>query len=279
MTRIIQISDPHVVLRGQLAYGQVATHEALADCVETINRTLPVIGPVDMAIVTGDLTDFGTDEEYQLFRDIMAPLEMPYRVIPGNHDHVATMQRSFTDQDWMPQSGPVNWTVEFADLAVIGLDSNVEGKAHGHLSDASLDFLTAALATANGKPVIVAVHHPPILTGIEKMDSQNLRDSRKLQTILSEYHGELRLVCGHIHRNIVAPFGSVICQIAPGTSHAVTMDQRVGAPNCLTKEPGAFLLHEMRGGILTHSIPVGEFDGPHLFYPDKNQSPNSVAGT
>ena len=51
MTRIIQISDPHIVPHGQLAYGQVDTAKALTDCVETINRSLPEIGPVDMVIV------------------------------------------------------------------------------------------------------------------------------------------------------------------------------------------------------------------------------------
>ena len=269
MTKIIQISDPHIVPDGQLAYGQVDTATALASCVETINRFLSDIGPVDMAFVAGDLTDFGTEEEYQRFRDIMEPLAIPYRAFPGNHDDVAVMRRCFADQDWIPETGPINWTAAFDDLVVIGLDSNVEGKAHGHLSDVSLEFLSAALATNNGKPMIVAVHHPPILTGIERMDIQNLRDGRRLQSILSAYQGELRLVCGHVHRNIVAPFGTVICQIGPGVSHAVSLDLRVGAPNCLTKEPGGFLLHEIRGGILTHSIPVGHYDGPYLFYPAK----------
>ncbi len=268
MTRIIQISDPHIVPKGELAYGRVDTAGPLRACVETINRILPDIGPVDMAFVAGDLTDFGTAEEYQRFRDIMEPLEIPYRAIPGNHDNVAAMRTSFADQDWMPETGPINWTTEFSDLVVIGLDSSVGGKAHGHLSDTTLDYLHDKLATLRGEPVIVAIHHPPILTGKEKMDIQNLRDSGKLQTILSGYQGQLRLVCGHVHRNIVALFGSVICQIGPGTSHAVSMDLRVGAPNCLTKEPGAFLLHEVRGGILTHCIPIGQFDGPHLFYPD-----------
>lgn len=269
MTRIIQISDPHIVPTGELAYGRVDTAAPLKACVETINRILPDIGPVDMAIVTGDLTDFGTAQEYQRFRDIMEPLAIPYRAIPGNHDNVRMMRAGFADQEWMPKSGPINWSVEFNELALIGLDTNVEGKAHGHLTDATLGYLQKQLSAMNKKSVIVAIHHPPVLTGIEKMDIQNLRNSKKLQTILSKFQGELRLVCGHIHRNIVAPFGNVICQIAPGTSHAVSMDLRVGAPNCLTKEPGGFLLHEMRGGILTHTIPIGQFDGPHLFYPDK----------
>ena len=86
MTRIIQISDPHIVPNGQLAYGEVDTAVALASCVETIDRLLSEIGSVDLVIVTGDITDFGTKEEYQRFREIMGHLSLPYRVIPGNHE-------------------------------------------------------------------------------------------------------------------------------------------------------------------------------------------------
>ena len=267
MTRVIQISDPHIEPYGQLAYGQVDTAKALADCVETINRSLSEIGPVDMVIVAGDLTDFGTAEEYKRFRTLMEPLELPFRAVPGNHDNVAEMRACFSDQLWMPTEGPINWTLDFDDLVLIGLDSSLAGKAHGHLSNTTLSFLSKTLDAKESKPVIVTVHHPPVLTGIEKMDIQNLRDSEQLKTILSEYGGELRLTCGHVHRNIVAPFGDVICQIAPGVSHAVTMDLRNGAPNCLTKEPGGFLLHEIRGGIMTYHIHVGLHPGPFLFYP------------
>ncbi len=267
MTRIIQISDPHIVPKGQLAYSQVDTVAALANCVETINRLLTQIGPVDLAIVTGDITDFGTKEEYLRFREIMEPLRLPYRLIPGNHDNVVNMRACFSDQPWMSSEGPINWTFKFNDLVLIALDSSIAGRAHGNLSDNTLSFLADTLELQNGLPIIVAIHHPPIAIGIEKMDIQNLRDSGKLEAILSGYSGELRLICGHVHRNIVAPFGSIICQIAPGVSHAVSMDLRPGAPNCLTKEPGGFLLHEVRNGIVSHHIPTGQFAGPFLFYP------------
>ncbi len=268
MTKIIQISDPHIVPHGQLAYDRVDTAPPLAECVDTINRMLPQIGPIDMAIVTGDLTDFGTTEEYQRFRDIMAPLQIPYRVIPGNHDTPEAMRAGFSDQDWMPKTGPLNWIQHFADLTLIGLDSTVDGAAHGHLTNATLKYLQEQLNALQNKLVIVALHHPPFLTGKEKMDIQNLRESSALKDIVSAYQGELKLICGHVHRNIVTLFGNVICQIAPGTSHAVTMDLRVDAPNCLTKEPGGFLLHETRGGLVSHAIPIGKFDGPWLFYPN-----------
>ena len=107
MTKIIQISDPHIVPEGQLAYDRVDTAAALAEAVATVNRLLPQIGPVDMAVVTGDLTDFGTPDEYRRFRRILEPLAIPYRAIPGNHDDREVMRAAFSDQGWMPSEGPI----------------------------------------------------------------------------------------------------------------------------------------------------------------------------
>ena len=268
MTKIIQISDPHIVAQGELAYGHVDTATALKKCVEKIWRILPEIGPIDMIIFTGDLTDFGKEEEYLLFRKIVEELDIPYQAIPGNHDNKLAMQKVFSDQDWMPKKGPINWEIDFNDLKIIALDTSITGMAHGYLKNISLDFLKSSLSSAKEKQVLVATHHPPILTGIEKMDIQNLRESAEFNKILSGYSGKLKLICGHIHRNIVGQFGDIFCQIAPGVSHAVTMDLRKGAPNCFTKEPGSFLLHEIQNGILSHQILVDNYDGPFLFYPE-----------
>ena len=104
--------------------------------------------------------------------------------------------------------GRANQLGNFQDLKVIALDTSIIGTAHGYLETASLNFLRSALNSAKEKPVIVATHHPPVMTGIEKMDIQNLRDSDELKEILSTYKGELKLICGHIHRNIVTQFGN-----------------------------------------------------------------------
>lgn len=265
MTKIIQLSDPHIVPEGQFAYGQVDTGGALAKAVAHVNHMLPQIGPVDLAIVTGDLTDFGTAEEYDRFRKLMEPLEVPYLAVPGNHDDRETMRASFSDQDWMPTEGPIDWVADLPDFAVVGLDTRVPGSPHGHLSESSLDFLKGHLARLAGKPVLIGLHHPPFLTGIHGMDIQHLRETDALREILSSYAGEVRLVCGHVHRNVTKLFGDVICMIAPGTSHAVTLEHRFEAENSLTVEPSGFMLHEWRDGFVSHTIPIGTFDGPHPF--------------
>lgn len=268
MSKIIQITDTHIVPDGQLAYGKVDTSAALADAVTTINRLLPQIGPVDLVVVTGDLTDFGSMEEYRRFRDIMAPLVIPYRAVPGNHDDRETMRDAFADQDWMPKAGPIDWIVELSDFVLVGLDTLVQGAPYGQLSEQSLAFLKESMDRHPKKPFLVGLHHPPFATGIQAMDNQNLRQAEPLRDILSTHPGGARLICGHVHRNVVTEWGGVICQIAPGVSHAVTLEQRVDATNTLTIEPGGFMLHEMREeSLVSHHIQVGPFEGPYPFYP------------
>ena len=268
MSKIIQITDTHIVPDGELAYGKVDTAAALAAAVETINRILPQIDPVDLVVVTGDLTDFGSEEEYRRFRDIMAPLVVPYRAIPGNHDHRETMRAAFADQDWMPKDGPIDWIEELTDVVLVGLDTLVQGSSHGQLDEGSLAFLRESFASHPAKPFLIGLHHPPFTTGIHGMDIRNLLQSEPLRDLLRAHSGGVRLICGHVHRNIVTEWGGVICQIAPGIAHAVTLDQRVDATHTLSVEPGAFMLHEMREkNLVSHHIQVGTFDGPHPFYP------------
>jgi|GEM_PF-5033090 len=69
------------------------------------------------------------------------------------------------------------------------------------------------------------------------MDCQNLWEAGPLRYILNTHPGGARLICGHVHRNVVTEWGGVICQIAQGTSHAVTLEQRVDATNTLKIEP------------------------------------------
>ncbi|CTQ69675.1 phosphodiesterase [Roseibium alexandrii] len=266
MTKIIQISDTHIVPEGTLAYGQVDTAKALAETVATINRLLPQIGPVDLVIVTGDLTERGSEEEYGRFKALMADLDLPYRVLPGNHDRREPMRRSFADAHWMPRTGPLDWQIDLEDFAVIGLDSLTANAAHGTLEPATLSFLTDALAHLSGKPVLAGFHHPPFAVGIEAMDAQNLRNASSLGTALSRHTGQVLMVCGHLHRSIAGLFSGRLCQVCPGTSHAVTLDQRSNAGNSLTKEPGGLLLHEWRdGGFLSHLVPIGTYPGGYPF--------------
>ena len=72
--RIAQISDIHA---GETTF----QHDLMSGIIDNINRMRP-----DVVIVAGDLTAAGYEEEYIQAAGILAQIEPPKVVIPGNHD-------------------------------------------------------------------------------------------------------------------------------------------------------------------------------------------------
>ena len=100
---IAQLTDTHIRPPGRLAYGLVDTAGHLEAAIALLANPP---APIDAVIVTGDLVDFGTDEEYAHFRQLVAPLSLPIHPIPGNHDERAAFRRAFADRIDLPPAGP-----------------------------------------------------------------------------------------------------------------------------------------------------------------------------
>ena len=71
---IAQITDTHITVPGKVLMGVVDTASALERAVSTLNRLNPL---PDVTVLTGDLVESGTPEEYAYLRTILAPLRMP----------------------------------------------------------------------------------------------------------------------------------------------------------------------------------------------------------
>ena len=54
-----------------------------------VRRINALVPRPDLLLITGDLTDIGSPEEYAWLRELLAPLAMPMFVVPGNHDEAA----------------------------------------------------------------------------------------------------------------------------------------------------------------------------------------------
>jgi 3',5'-cyclic AMP phosphodiesterase CpdA len=269
MPGFVQITDTHIVAPGKLAYGRSDTAGALRRAVETINAKLPLWEGIDCAIVTGDLTDHGTPEEYAHFLSIMEGLALPWLAVPGNHDQRSPMREALAEASWMPDEGPVQWVRDFGPFSVIGLDTLLEGAHHGTLCGEGMEFLDATLSAIGNQPAIVATHHPFMHAGIPAMDADNLRNGAAVTARLDAHPGPARMVSGHVHRAVTGQIGRVTCQIAPATCHAVLTDHRVGPVPRLVLEPGAVTVHRWldlpAGGLVSDVVPTSTFPGPWPF--------------
>jgi 3',5'-cyclic-AMP phosphodiesterase len=265
---IAQISDLHIKPPGSLAYGRVDTAAALERCVAALNEFLP---RPDFVVISGDLADTPTVEEYQYLKRLLAPLSVPFAGIPGNHDSRDMMRAAFPLFPYASASGPLDQRVEIGGLDLLLLDSSVHGKPHGELEAASLQWLEATLASQPERPALLFLHHPPFETGIWHMDRQNLLNAAELAEIVKRHPRVQRIATGHVHRATLTMFAGVAATICPAPNHAVDLDLAKLREPSFRVEPPAFHLHawfpgEGFGHLVTHQVPIGNFDGPHPFF-------------
>lgn len=261
MTAILQVTDTHIVPEGALVSGRLDTADALARLVDRINSIRDQIGPVDAVLVSGDLSDDGSAESYVRFKELMAPLNLPLHVIPGNHDARGPMRAAFADQ--MPADGPLNWDCQVGAIRLIGLDTLVAGQGLGTLSEDSLLFLQDALDRIKTSPVLLSLHHPPFTSGIGFMDDIGLTNRNALRDVVARYQGPLRMVCGHIHNMMVTDIAGHIAISAPSPCSTFAYDRRADAPvGFYTQEDGC-LLHRWNAGFQT--IRIGPLAGAGSF--------------
>lgn len=89
---IAQITDLHMRTPGDKAYGIIDPAAFLGPAVRALNALSP---RPDCVLITGDLTDLGRPHEYAQLRAQLQALEMPYFLLPGNHDDRAGLRAAF----------------------------------------------------------------------------------------------------------------------------------------------------------------------------------------
>jgi 3',5'-cyclic-AMP phosphodiesterase len=270
---VAQISDLHIKAAGALAYGEVDTAAALKRCIVELNRFIPRL---QMVVATGDLVDTPTEEEYRHLKRLLAPLEIPIAVVPGNHDARALVRAAFPAQPYANPSGALDLLLALGPLDLVLLDSSVPDAPYGQLAHLSLQWLDAALSASMTRPALLFLHHPPFVTGIAHMDRQNLRNAADLGATL-KHHPRTRLIAaGHVHRAISTLFAGIATTVCPAPNHAVALDLSERWPPALKLEPPAFHLHAWFDGpgygeVVTHLIPIGDFGGPFPFFDDEGR--------
>src|SRR2546430_5239026 len=137
---VAQISDLHVKPPGTLAYGRVDTAKALERCVAALNEFQPA---PDFVVISGDLADTPTVEEYEYLKRLLAPLKLPFAGIPGNHDSRELMRAAFPNAAYAFTSGALSQKIEVGELDLLLLDSSVPGHPHGELEASTLQWLDA----------------------------------------------------------------------------------------------------------------------------------------
>lgn len=269
MTLIAHMTDLHLRPRGLACY-RVSDTNMLA---ERALRALRSLDPrPDALVITGDLTDRSDSREYALARDMLSRLDMPVYLLPGNHDSTEDMRREMSGFAGLSDTpgGKICYTADIGPVRLVVLDSHLPGSPCGALGADQLAWLQDRLSEDH-RPTLIALHHPPALSGIRHMDAIGLTDAPALAEVLAPHAHVERILCGHLHRPIIAGFAGKVMTLAPSTGHQVALDLTEDGPAMFNFEPAAYFLHyhDAVAGLVTHMAYVEPFPGPFSFFADE----------
>lgn len=247
---LVQLSDFHI----GATWAEADPLAGLAAAVESVRSlaTRP-----DAVLVSGDLSDNATDEEYEHVRELLAPLGAPVYVLPGNHDDRDALRRHFD----VPGVGDelVQYAVDLGPMRLVVLDTAIRGENPGTLGGERLGWLDAELAAAADRPTLVAMHHPPFATGVDLWDELAglpPADWSGLAAVIERHRHVLRLVSGHFHRTIIGSVAGRPALVVPSTYVQARLDFALEALE-LADEPAGFAVHAVVDGeLVSHVQPV-----------------------
>ena len=153
----------------------------------------------DAVVVKGDLTDRGTEQEYQSFLDAYTQLGPRMHHTRGNHDAMIS--------DRIAVNAP--HAIELPGVTLAVLDTVRPGSEHGRVTSEQLEWLDD-VAEASSTPVLVFGHHhpwdPSSTERSEHYFGINPDDSEALCEVIARRESIAGYFAGHTHRNRVRRF-------------------------------------------------------------------------
>lgn len=250
---IAQITDIHLGFEpdNPAEYNRHRLDQVLRLLIDGPNRP-------DLLLATGDLADRGDEDSYRRLAEALRACPFPVHYCVGNHDDRASFRAVFPDVP--AEDGFIHYALSLGGRRLILLDTLEPGRHGGAFCETRAAWLRARLDEDRTTPTLIVMHHPPVEVGIEWMNTHPDEPwvARFADAIAG--HGQVQgLVCGHLHRPIVAPWRGTTVTICPSTAPQVALDlmpvdpeRPDGRPMIIADSP-AFALHRWTdGGLVSH---------------------------
>ena len=196
MLKLIWLSDLHFV-----AEGDVLGHDPrvrVQAAIDFINRHH---ADSDLCVLSGDLVNRGTLEDYGALAERLSGLNLPVLPMVGNHDDRQLLRAALS----LPEDGMadfVQYAVQTAQGMIICLDTQKPGSDGGELCAERRAWLQDVLRTHADTPAYLFMHHPPMALGLPMQDVDKLDDGEGVLDLICGHANVRHLFIGHVHRPI-----------------------------------------------------------------------------
>jgi outer membrane protein assembly factor BamB/Icc-related predicted phosphoesterase len=224
--RFAHVTDTHV--------GNATAGEDLGRTVRDINATKDIV----FTIISGDITEMGSNAELELAKSILDSLAKPYYIIPGNHDTkwsesgCTKFSRLWKDD---------KFTFEYGGVRFLGCSSGPNMRmGDGHVPPEDIRWVDSILVSLRDRnQPLIFVNHYPLDAGLDNW--YELTDRLKKRNTLA-------VLCGHGHANRAMTFEGI-----PGTMGRSNLraNNPVGGYNIIEVTSDTIFFSERTPGIET----------------------------
>ena len=237
---IAQISDTHILVPESDHPAASLRGDCLRCTIADINEQQP-----DAVIFTGDTVQHGQPEEYARLRELLAPLEAPLYLVPGNRDDSSEMRTAFSDFDFLRATGDfLHYAIEDYDTRLVGIDSTLAGERKGRFCKTRQAWLDATLRAQPDRPTLLFIHHPPFDVGDHYVGGyRHPEEAAALSDIVRSQAQVAGILCGHVHWPVEFEWAGTAARIMP----SIAVDVRKGIDETEAREQPIYLLHRLSG--------------------------------
>jgi Icc protein len=207
--RIVQVTDCHILAGDDDRLRGVNTRRSFEAVMTAAHEDCR---QADLLLATGDLSEDGSREAYRYLSRQFESAAVPTFWLPGNHDDAAAMRAhlhglTISDSRQVLAGG---WLI-------LLLDSTLEGRVEGRVSEAQMEFMDGALQRHAERHALVCLHHQAIAAGSEWLDAKGLENAAEFRQRLSQ-HGNVRgVLWGHVHQEGRHSSGGIEWMSTPST--------------------------------------------------------------
>jgi outer membrane protein assembly factor BamB len=230
------------------------THIGSSTAAEDLRRTVTDLNSmkdIAFAILTGDITEYGSDEHFRLAKQILDSLTIPWYIVPGNHD----MKWSESGgSSFAKIFGSERFVFDHQGFTFIGMHQGPRMRmGDGYWAPEDIIWFDSVMQQMPDprRPIFLATHYPAD-SGISNWFLMTER--------LKKYNTQA-LLNGHWHRNHSALFEGIPSVV--GRSNLRARDS-VGGYNLVTVRNDSLIYSTRIPGVKTHKpwavIQLGERD-------------------
>ncbi|MCW3087121.1 MAG: metallophosphoesterase [Sediminibacterium sp.] len=226
---------------------------------EDLRRTVADINlmtDIDFVVITGDITELGTDAEIRLAKQILDGLKVPYYIIPGNHDSGWSESGGVT---FGKVFGNDKFIFEHNGITFMGCASGPYVRmSDGHIPRDAVRWMDEELKKIGPEKPLVFLNHYPIDNSLDNW----YEAIDRLKT-----HNTLAILCGHGHNNHALNFEGI-----PGVMGRSNLRAKapVGGYNLVDVRTDSMIFSERRPGTATLRAWTGVKLAAHQYTTDRS---------